>query len=235
MHHDYGGAMAKQSQTLAGLWSTVTDTFQQGMAKALIPLEPILRKVLPKATEIMGKALAWLGRAFASAITWVTVHWPQIQSVFSAVWDFIKPILAALGAGVMWLKDHVIAPVVTWIVEHWPQIKGAFSDVVTYVKAHWPEVESAINAAYQIGEAEDEFARTLAGAVPFVRSGTLGAAIEAAAGDAARSPTKEPAVLLSPACASFDQFANFEARGDAFRALVAEWLARGRAPEKKEA
>jgi UDP-N-acetylmuramoylalanine--D-glutamate ligase len=89
--------------------------------------------------------------------------------------------------------------------------------------------------AYLIGEAEDEFARTLAGAVPFVRSGTLGAAIEAAAGDAARSPTKEPAVLLSPACASFDQFANFEARGDAFRALVAEWLARGRAPEKKEA
>ncbi len=89
--------------------------------------------------------------------------------------------------------------------------------------------------AYLIGEAEDEFARTLAGAVPFVRSGTLGAAIEAAAGDAARSPAKEPAVLLSPACASFDQFANFEARGDAFRALVAEWLARGRAPEKKEA
>ena len=89
--------------------------------------------------------------------------------------------------------------------------------------------------AYLIGEAEDEFARTLAGAVPFVRSGTLGAAIEAAAGDAARSPAKEPAVLLSPACASFDQFANFEARGDAFRALVAEWLARGRAFEKKEA
>ena len=89
--------------------------------------------------------------------------------------------------------------------------------------------------AYLIGEAEDEFARTLAGAVPVVRSGTLSAAVEAAAGDAARSPAKEPVVLLSPACASFDQFANFEARGDAFRAFVAEWLARGRALEKKEA
>ena len=92
--------------------------------------------------------------------------------------------------------------------------------------------------AYLIGEAADEFALTLAGAVPFVRSGTLTAAIEAAAEDAARSPAKEPAVLLSPACASFDQFANFEARGDAFRAFVAEWLARRAAAgarAKKEA
>ena len=80
--------------------------------------------------------------------------------------------------------------------------------------------------AYLIGEASDEFARTLAGAVPFVRSRTLAAATKAAAEDAARSGAKEPAVLLSPACASFDQFSNFEARGDAFRAFVAEWLAR---------
>ncbi len=80
--------------------------------------------------------------------------------------------------------------------------------------------------AYLIGEAADEFALTLAGAVPFVRSGTLGAAVEAAAEDATHSPGREPAVLLSPACASFDQFANFEARGEAFRASVAEWLAR---------
>jgi UDP-N-acetylmuramoylalanine--D-glutamate ligase len=80
--------------------------------------------------------------------------------------------------------------------------------------------------AYLIGAASDEFARTLAGAVPFERCGTLSAATEAAALDAARSKAREPVVLLSPACASFDQFDNFEARGDAFRAAVADWLGR---------
>jgi UDP-N-acetylmuramoylalanine--D-glutamate ligase len=83
--------------------------------------------------------------------------------------------------------------------------------------------------AYLIGEASDEFARTLTGFVPFERYGSLDAAIEAAAEDATRSTAHEPTVLLSPACASFDQFTNFEARGDAFRSHVDKWLAERRA------
>jgi UDP-N-acetylmuramoylalanine--D-glutamate ligase len=77
-----------------------------------------------------------------------------------------------------------------------------------------------IARAYLIGEAADDFARTLGDAVPHEISGTLAAAVPAAAADAAGDTAPEPVVLLSPACASFDQFQNFTRRGDAFRALV---------------
>ena len=77
-----------------------------------------------------------------------------------------------------------------------------------------------IAKAYLIGAAAEDFAATFGDAVPFEQCGTLSHALEAAARDASRSAAEEPVVLLSPACASFDQFANFEARGDAFRAEV---------------
>jgi len=70
--------------------------------------------------------------------------------------------------------------------------------------------------------------------VAFERCGALENALAAAARDAARNAAAEPVVLLSPACASYDQFANFEARGDRFRDLVAALIAAsretGRAP-----
>jgi UDP-N-acetylmuramoylalanine--D-glutamate ligase len=77
-----------------------------------------------------------------------------------------------------------------------------------------------IRKAYLIGEAAEEFAATLGSEVPYEITGTLDKAIAAAARDAEASAAAEPVVLLSPACASFDQYRNFEVRGDAFRALV---------------
>jgi UDP-N-acetylmuramoylalanine--D-glutamate ligase len=87
-----------------------------------------------------------------------------------------------------------------------------------------------IRHAYLIGAATDAIAATLEGRVELSRDATLEAALAAAHRDAQTSGGKA-VVLLSPACASFDQFANFEARGDAFRALVQALpvLAAGRA------
>jgi UDP-N-acetylmuramoylalanine--D-glutamate ligase len=77
-----------------------------------------------------------------------------------------------------------------------------------------------IHKAYLIGEAAAQFAGELAGQVPHVVAGTLESAVELAARDAKASDASEPVVLLSPACASFDQYPNFEVRGDKFRELV---------------
>jgi UDP-N-acetylmuramoylalanine--D-glutamate ligase len=77
-----------------------------------------------------------------------------------------------------------------------------------------------IRKAYLIGEAAQEFAATLSTHVPHEISQTLQVAVAHASRDAEASGLADPVVLLSPACASFDQYRNFEIRGDAFRDLV---------------
>jgi len=73
---------------------------------------------------------------------------------------------------------------------------------------------------FLIGEAQESFAAILEGKVAFSRCGTLDMALQKAACMAFAEKKKNAVVLLSPACASFDQFKNFEERGDKFCALV---------------
>lgn len=77
-----------------------------------------------------------------------------------------------------------------------------------------------IAKAYLVGEAAPAFAATLGEATAYEISGTIEVAVEHAARDAASDSAPEAVVLLSPACASFDQFRNFEVRGEAFREAV---------------
>ncbi len=84
------------------------------------------------------------------------------------------------------------------------------------LRPYFPKIERA----YLIGEASENFAATLDGHVRFDRCGTLDRAVTQAADDAETSGAPEPVVLLSPACASYDQYQNFEIRGDHFRDLV---------------
>jgi UDP-N-acetylmuramoylalanine--D-glutamate ligase len=77
-----------------------------------------------------------------------------------------------------------------------------------------------IRKAYLIGEAAIPFSAELDGRVPFTISGDLQSATMAAFDDAKKAGLPGAVVLLSPACASWDQFESFEARGDLFRDIV---------------
>jgi UDP-N-acetylmuramoylalanine--D-glutamate ligase len=98
-----------------------------------------------------------------------------------------------------------------WIAGGKPKTGG-----ITSLAEYFPRVRKA----YLIGEAANEFAQTLGAGVPHEISGTLEVAVEQAARDAEASGLADPVVLLSPACASFDQYRNFEIRGARFRDLV---------------
>jgi UDP-N-acetylmuramoylalanine--D-glutamate ligase len=101
-------------------------------------------------------------------------------------------------------------PKVYWIAGGQPK-SGGIEDLA--------DLFPRVVRAYLIGEASEAFAGTLEGKAEAVRCGDLATAVQAAFQDA-RASGREAIVLLSPACASFDQFADFEARGDAFRAAV---------------
>jgi UDP-N-acetylmuramoylalanine--D-glutamate ligase len=98
-----------------------------------------------------------------------------------------------------------------WIAGGKPKAGG-----ITGLAEYFPRIRKA----YLIGEAAPEFAGTLGAGVPHEISQTLDVAVEHAARDALASGLKEAVVLLSPACASFDQYRNFEIRGTKFRDLV---------------
>lgn len=102
---------------------------------------------------------------------------------------------------------------------HWIAGGKAKAGGISSLVGLFPRVEKA----YLIGAATDDFAATLdAAGVAYERSGTFDVALQSAVRDAAASDEAEPVVLLSPACASYDQFKSFEDRGDQFRARALE-------------
>ena len=98
-----------------------------------------------------------------------------------------------------------------WIVGGRPKTDG-----IDGLDQFYPRVVRA----FLIGEAAEGFARKMDGNLAYEIAGTLEAATRAAAAAASADSAAEPVVLLSPACASFDQFDNFEHRGNSFRRLV---------------
>ncbi|MGA8398329.1 MAG: UDP-N-acetylmuramoyl-L-alanine--D-glutamate ligase [Stellaceae bacterium] len=100
-----------------------------------------------------------------------------------------------------------------WIAGGLPKA-GGITSLAPYFKR--------VRHAFLIGNATGEFAATLDGKVSYTRCGDLANAVAAAADRARGEHAPDAVVLLSPACASYDQFPNFEVRGDTFRRLVGE-------------
>lgn len=121
---------------------------------------------------------------------------------------------------------------------YWIAGGRAKSGGITELAPYFPRVRKA----YLVGEAASAFAATLSAPpqpadarheadairpVPHELSGTLEVAVAQASRDASARPDESAVILLSPACASFDQFRSFEERGDRFRELVNALTATG--------
>jgi UDP-N-acetylmuramoylalanine--D-glutamate ligase len=133
--------------------------------------------------------------------------------------------LVATIGGVRFINDskatnadatsNALAPYehIYWIAGGKPK-EGGIASLAKY----FPKIAHA----FLIGEAENQFAETLKGHASYTLCGTLKSAVEKAAAMAFSEKKKNAVVLLSPACASFDQFKNFEERGDMFCDLIEE-------------
>lgn len=131
----------------------------------------------------------------------------QVRKIGNALYiDDSKATNAEASAPALATFDHIY-----WIIGGLAKAGG-----ITALKEYFPKIRKA----YLIGDAAKDFARTIDGAFPVSMSGTLEKAVQEAHQDAAQDKGEDVAVLLSPACASYDQFKNYGARGDAFRAYV---------------
>lgn len=131
--------------------------------------------------------------------------------------------LIAVIDGVPWINDSKATNAdaaakalacygaILWIAGGQPKEGGIDS-----LEPYFPRIRHA----FLIGEAMQGFAATLSGKVPLTLSGDLDTAVTQAQALARRDRHQGVVVLLSPACASFDQFENFEDRGERFRDLV---------------
>ena len=203
--------------------------------------EPTSIRVQEWNASVFEGAAYWEGRPFSSQAEWLALQGPHNSQNVAAAVDVARALHLGLEvisealrtypglphrmqrvrdrAGVLFVNDSKAtnpdstAPALAAYPDiHWIVGGLAKTDSLGPCEAHLHRVRGA----YTIGEAGPMFARLLRGRVPVTEAHLLETAVTAAAGQAKAGEV----VLLSPACASFDQFKDFEARGEAFRAAV---------------
>lgn len=172
--------------------------------------------------------------AMAAALCALAVHVPPavIQAVFDrfeAMEHRIEPF--AYHRGVVYVNDSKATNLDSTIIalksfdktpHIWLILGGR--DKGTSYEILLPYLKAYCKGVFSVGECMDKIERELKGQFPITRCGTLAHAVEAAFAHAKRGDV----VLLSPACASFDQFKDFEERGRAFKKLVTEQVKKER-------
>ena len=113
MEKDYGGSMVKQSRTLQGVWSTLMDTINIGLATALHPLVPMLSAILPKAAAGVAVALGWVSGGLAGAFAWAKKNY-EAGGIVRTVWEGICVAATGVKDAVGWARDRM-ASFVGWL------------------------------------------------------------------------------------------------------------------------
>jgi tape measure domain-containing protein len=179
MEKDYGGAMAKQSQTLNGLWSTFMDTLNLGLADALKPLVPILQEALPGAMRVLSSSLKGVSDFIARVVvpTFQSLHdWlgPKLKAAvavvdLSGVRDRIQGALASVDWSVV--GDGLKRDAQTWAASimsgiqtgidqgNWEPLGRALGDgVARAIDALATTSSSIVKAVIKWGQSVDWFA-----------------------------------------------------------------------------
>lgn len=132
MEKDYGGAMARQSQTLAGVWSTLKDTVAIGLANAIKPLVPMMENFLPKAATAASSALAWMSKTVVTMVGAFKTGAVTSKGFMGA----IENVGATIGNVVQILKGNPIAS----------EAENGFTRVAEQLKGMLPKIESVTHA-----------------------------------------------------------------------------------------
>lgn len=167
----FAGLMDKQSASLSGMWSTFKDTLGQGLAKAILPVIPLLKDGLGKASEFLARALPKVAEGLASVVKWITgslipfggkvvgVLQDMRQAfMFGDEWESHSPFESfAKGARVVvdFIRTSVIPAIQAfggWLKDDlWPALKEAYQTILPAFKTGLDIIKGAFKGSGEDG------------------------------------------------------------------------------------
>lgn len=153
MAKDYGGAMAAQSQTLAGVWSNLKDSVALGLAQSLQPLVPILTDLLPRGSALFASVLGTMSAAmvaFIAGLRGSETAAGGFVGVMGQVGEIIRGTVVVVREVVGWFREHetitkilgvtILAVVGSLLVYH------TTVGIITLATKAWAAAQGALDA-----------------------------------------------------------------------------------------